>query len=75
MSKELYAQCALERRDKGDVIRMVSWIKASHKQGSRVRDEDGVIWTVKERGHDPLPEDVVKSNSRDYRHHRETTDI
>jgi len=75
MSKELYAQCLLERKENGNVIQLTSWIQARHKQGSRVRDEDGSIWLVKKRNSNFLPEDVVQQNSRDFTRHRETTDI
>jgi len=75
MSKELFAQCIMERKKDSEIVRMTAWIEARHKKGSRVRDEDGVIWTVAHKGSDLLPEDVVKENSADYRRHRSATDI
>lgn len=75
MKKELFAQCALEREEGKCLVHTVAWIEARHRFGSRVRDEDGTVWTVKEKGSQILPEDIVVENSSDYRRHRRATDI
>ena len=75
MSKQMYAQCTLERKEGAKTLRLVSWIFAQHRVGSRVQDENEHIWTVKSRGSHYLPEDVVNEQSMAHTRHRKATDI
>lgn len=75
MKKELFNQVLLQKI-LDEKVELVTFIQSKFKKGSKVIDEDKIMWRVKEiYSNSVIDEECASIRSRDYRNHRKATDI